>query len=58
MSVIIKGMDLPRSCMDCPLCILGEMGYRVCFVSSNIDIKRYSDSYNRNENCPMEEVEL
>ena len=57
MSVKIKDMYLPDSCVVCPLCLLNSYGNgRFCFATGKeFDINR--DSYDRYDDCPMEEVE-
>ena len=57
MSVKVKDMYLPDSCVVCPLCILNNHGNeRVCFVTGNqVDIT--FDSWSRSSECPMEAVE-
>lgn len=58
MSVIIKGMCLPENCLSCPLCILTEYGDRVCYASADVRIRKYDGTYERGDNCPMEETEV
>lgn len=57
MSIKIKNMSLPDSCVVCPLCLLHEHGNeRFCYVTRRtIDIS--FDSYTRQDECPIEEVE-
>ena len=55
MSVKIKGMHLPENCLSCPLCMLSEYGDRFCYASANVSIRKYDGTYERNEDCPMEE---
>lgn len=55
MSVKIKGMSLPENCLSCPLCMLSEYGDRFCYASANVSIRKYDGTYERNEDCPMEE---
>lgn len=57
MSVKIKGMNIPDSCLVCPLCLLNQYGNeRYCFATGRIT-DTYLESYTRADECPMEEVD-
>lgn len=56
MSVKIKGMDLPKKCMLCPLYMLNAYG-RFCYVSDDIHISDWEAEFKRHDDCPMEEEE-
>lgn len=52
MSILIKGMKMPKSCMYCPLnydCISCEVNYDVDFDFEGYDKERHKD-------CPLIEV--
>lgn len=57
MSVLIKGMDMPESCWECPLCTdcFGDPCY--C-LPADTDFYKERDQYAhcRPEWCPLEEV--
>ena len=55
MGVKIKYMELPKKCIECPLFVLNEYGYRFCLASPSLDIKYYQAIYQRHDDCPMEE---
>lgn len=54
MSVLIKGMDMPTSCLACPFMVSGKNDY--CILQSeeaNKKIKTFVDMIN---GCPLAEV--
>lgn len=55
MSVIIKGMDLPKTCISCPLYMLNEYRYRFCYASPEMHIADWEAEFKRHDKCPMEE---
>lgn len=54
MSILIKGMELPKSCFDCPF----MYGRRYCRVNSRIEFNdpEYSELKGRYDGCPLVEV--
>ena len=55
MGVVIKGMDLPVSCVYCPLAMPTPFNERTCFITGrNVYLDYYSD---RDVHCPMSESE-
>lgn len=46
MNVLVKGMEMPKNCVDCPLEHWGE-----CYIEN-----RPVESIDRPEWCPLEEV--
>ena len=55
MGVVIKNMDLPDSCVYCPLAIPAPDNERTCFITGrNVDLDYYSE---RDAHCPMRESE-
>ena len=53
--IIIEGMSIPNSCVECPLAMLNRYHERFCFVTesmANID-----PFYGRPDDCPMKELE-
>lgn len=57
MSVKIKGMDLPTSCISCPLYMLNKYSYRFCYAAPDIHIADWDAEFKRDDDCPMEEEE-
>ena len=57
MSVKIKGMDLPTSCISCPLYMLNKYRYRFCYAAPDIHIADWEAEFKRDDDCPMEEEE-
>ena len=55
MSVLIKGMEMPESCMKCRLRKLWPQDY---LTECNVDSELYShcDNPTRHEDCPLVEV--
>lgn len=55
MGVVIKGMELPASCVYCPLAIPTQYEERRCFITGrDVDMDSY---FGRDEYCPMSESE-
>lgn len=51
MSVLIKGMEIPNSCEECPLCCDEAFGsYKCCRV------KGWGDDNSRAYDCPLVEI--
>ena len=60
MNVLIKGMDIPKSCWECPCCIdYGDYpDDHKCYclvLACDLDAQLISE---RRANCPMEEVTI
>ena len=53
MSVQID-MDMPRSCMGCPLASVGSFGYDFCYITDRIV---YGFINERPDFCPLKECE-
>ena len=51
MSVLIKGMEMPENCWDCPL----QYDYICCSVMDDIELTDENEK-KRDSNCPLEEV--
>lgn len=52
MAVKIKGIHMPNCCTECPFYHIG-----FCFVNgSSENISEIFRDYERDENCPLEEV--
>ena len=59
MAVIVKGMDMPESCSDCPICHCkgkDEPWNYYCSATMN-DINIQEWDLTRNDNCPLRSVE-
>lgn len=54
MSILIKGMEMPKSCDDCKMRSLG-FGKMFCPITSE-DVTNQEYAKNRHENCPLIEV--
>lgn len=54
MSVMIKGMEMPKSCHDCDLATpdYHEGGYCCPFIEDNV----YYNMDNRDKDCPLVEL--
>ena len=57
MSIIIKGMDMPTNCADCPLSVIGYNEVsgeqtRICFVIP----KHFPLTIHRLQDCPLIEI--
>lgn len=52
MSVKIENMDIPRSCMGCPLARVGRFGYDFCCITDRI-VQKFSNE--RPDFCPLKE---
>lgn len=50
MSVLIRGMTMPKNCCDCPC--FNEFGYHFC----NLDDERRDVYYSKPEWCPLVEL--
>ena len=51
MSVLIKGMEMPKSCEECPLCCDEAFGSYKCYR-----VKGWGDDNSRAYDCPIVEV--
>ena len=51
MSILIKGMEMPENCWDCPL----QYDYMCCSVMDEIKLTDENEK-KRDRNCPLEEV--
>lgn len=59
MAVIVKGMDMPESCSDCPICHCkgkDEPWNYYCSATMN-DINIQEWDLTRNDNCPLRSVD-
>lgn len=53
-AIKIEGMNMPKSCIECPLMMLMGFGERYCFVTDQqAEIDPF---YGRPDHCPMEEI--
>ena len=52
----IKNMSMPESCLNCPLSILDNYGYRHCFVTE-YNVTDECEYKERHHHCPLEEIE-
>lgn len=59
MSVLVKGMEMPRSCQECPCeqCYVNNYGYVICRECSLLH-KRSTMAFDneRREDCPLIEL--
>ena len=54
MSVLIRGMEMPKSCIECPL----ETDYGTCgYYSLYVEAGHDSDYKKRRDDCPLIEAE-
>ncbi len=57
MSVIIKGLDMPKSCAWCPLCYdYSEHEYFCAGTDDALDITQKDLRYERPDYCPLVEL--
>lgn len=61
MSVLIKGMKMPKSCADCPL-LIAPFNVVVCGITRQMPTYTLSETLRdalnkRMSGCPLEEVE-
>ena len=57
MSIVIKGMDMPTNCADCPLSVIGYSEIsgeqtRICFVIP----KHFPLTIHKLQDCPLIEI--
>ena len=55
MSVKIKGMDLPTSCLKCPLSASDYVGFHCPIIKGKPIVDSYKDR--RRKECPLETTE-
>ena len=55
MSVLIKGMEIPKSCMLCPFCMpeANEDNGEICVISGQFPLMNKEE---RNIECPLVEI--
>lgn len=57
MSVIIKGLDMPKSCAWCPLCYdYSEYEYFCAGTDDALDLTQADLRYERPDYCPLVEL--
>jgi hypothetical protein len=56
MSVVIKGIEMPKTCFECPFMYRRQF----CFIKPTIDFyedKKYEELSSRHKDCPLAEME-
>ncbi len=54
MSVLIKSMDMPRSCHDCPLRTTG--GFNTLCLPLGVFVDRFVKRFEKRPECPLVNV--
>lgn len=53
--IFIKNMWMPEHCGKCPMALLDGYGERHCYVTDTCVTNCDGWTYNRSEDCPLEE---
>lgn len=56
MSLLIKGMDMPKNCDDCSIRSFNLTGMVCCLIDENVTNQEFA--YKRHPNCPLSEIPL
>lgn len=51
MSVLIKGIEIPRKCIRCPINVYGR-----CLVNDDKDVSKATADAVKDKNCPLIEI--
>ena len=54
--VYISGMEMPKSCFDCPFCENIDPDTWACLVSGEKFTDRFFHRGHRDERCPLKEI--
>lgn len=53
MSVVVKGMELPKNCDSCLACHITDNQYAYCGILERVICKRNDIYFGRHEDCPL-----